>query len=162
MAAQITLRDNATAGSIVSGNISNGVAFTSAEKSNTVQAFLYKAAVVTINYSNLVATGGVSFTGVVQGKTLAGTWFDVAYQFNSFQSTEFGRTDTVILDPNIFWSDAGVSNVIYYGGRTQGLVHPQQVALPDTWRFLLTVEQPSGSTFTSLDCSVFAELVSPQ
>lgn len=166
MAELITLRENSVDGSLVQADIgAGGTIWVSNEQSNIYQQDLYKAAEITVNYDNLshTGTGGIpEFTAVIEGKTSSGQYFPVGYQFNPFRlEDDFSQFHTVVIDPTVFWADAGVANIIFTD-RTIGMVHPQQVALPTTWRICVHAFVPDGSTLTNVDIDVHAELVNKE
>lgn len=162
MAEKITIRDNSVAGSLGPSDIVDDHIFTSQEYSNTFNANLYKSATFTFKYDNLTATGGVQFQAVLEAKTDHGTWHPRAYQFNPYFSTELSSEMIIEISPTLFWPDAGVANGLWIGNRIIGEISPQPVSLPDTWRLCVSVFQPSGSTFTSLDLDIDAELTTPE
>ena len=164
MAQKITIRDNSTEGSLSSTDINaDDYIYISSDQSNVgASNILYKAAEITVKYDNLQwsGSGGVpELQAVIEAKADNGQYFPIGYQFNPFRIDYDGQFHTIVVDPNVFWSDAGVSNIVYVGGRTIGEVSPQQVALPTDWRICVHVKTPTGSTLDNIDIDIAAELV---
>lgn len=165
MAQTLTLRDNATAGSLTSADISGDHIFVGADQTNLFQQDLYLAANIIIEYANMdfTGTGGPpQLQAVVEGKADNGTYYPVAYQFNFFQTGEFDVTHEVTLDPDVLWTDAGVANGFFttgaIGPRISAEVSYNPIALPQTWRVCIRAFEPSGSTLTTVDVDMKAEL----
>mgnify|MGYP007059484981 CR=1 FL=1 len=162
MAEKITLRDTAVDGDLKAADINGERLWSSADQVNTYSSNLYKAGEVTFKYNNFVGDSNVELVGVIEGKSpITGDWYTAGYQFDSFRDGS-ATERTVIVDPNVFWPDAGISNIVYMLGSTRAEISPQQVTLPEDWRACVLIRVPAGSTFTSVDLDVHAELVNKE
>lgn len=167
MAEKITIRNNSSDGSLTSSDIgADGTIFQSPDQTNLFQQDLYLGVELVIDYRNMsyTGTGGPpEFNAIIEGKDNEGNYFPIAYQFNAFRFDDRDRFYTIALDPNINWFDAGVSNIVFIAGKgTIGEINPQQVTLPTDWRVCVHANEPTGTTLTSVEIDIAAELVSKE
>lgn len=164
MPEHIVIRDNAVDGSLTDTDIVNDYIFESTSYGNTYQANLYKSARIAFKYrsGSKSGTGNISINGVLEAEETSGVWSPVAYTFNEWQVGQHDRDDVIVMDPNMFWIDAGVPNGMFIGGVTVAQVSPQQIVLPETWRIRVVAKKAGTVTLTSLDLSIYGELYNPQ
>lgn len=162
MAVALSLRDNSTAGNLTSADVSNGILYSSADQSNSPGgSLIYKGADIIVRYNDFQASGGVTLSAVIEGKDNAGKYYPVGYQFNELWQTGKELFHTLDVNPDSNWADAGSPNAIF-PGELIGYVHHQQITLPETWRVCIRINEPSGSTFTSVELDISAELMNKE
>ena len=130
----------------VSADQSNG---TGSDKSSSIRAV--------VDYHDLQSTDGtVELQALVEGKSVDGTYYPIAYQFEPFQLTGFEQSRSIVMQPDMFWFDAGIDNIVFIGNTTVQQVSNQTGILTDTWRFCVRITDPNN-TFTSVRMSIFGE-----
>lgn len=164
MAELITIRSNSIEGSLTNSNLQGDTIFTSSDYQSQYNSTEYTCVRVTLSWNSLVSTPslGIGFSGILESREADNSYTPVAYTFSSYNSTEFGRKDSIVCDRSIVWTDAGVPNGIFVAGRTIALVSYNPVTLPDTWRVRIVALKQSNTTFTSLDVDITAELYNPR
>jgi len=166
MSELIVLRENSVDGDLVDADIVGDTIWTSEEYSNDegVSSNIWQDIRIAFQWKSLISTpaNGIEFNGVLEGKDKAGVFSPVGYTFNSFLSTENDREDTIVCDQQLNWSDGGVPNGFFIGGKTIAQVSYNPITLPETWRVRIAVLKQSGTTFTSICADVYAELYNPR
>lgn len=162
MAKLLTIRDNSVTGNLTGTDITGDVILKSDEQSNSHSSNLYRGVRVDIKFNELNADSGVEVQAMIEGKDLMGNWSVVAYQFDPYRSGQSSTQRIIVVDPTVFWPDAGVSNIVYVGGKTIAEISPQQIILPDTWRVCVKILVPEQSNFNYLNMDINAEMINPE
>jgi len=163
MAHMITIRDNALEGSLTDSDLVGDTIFTSSDYIRQYDSTEYSCLRATVSWNSLSYTPefGMEFSAIVESKESNDSYTPIAYTFNSYNSTELSRKDSIVCDRTILWPNAGVPNIIFAGGQTLGQVSYNPVGMPDTWRVRLIALKQSNTIFTSLDVDITAELYNP-
>lgn len=133
----------------------DGNIFVSADKPNSPFAPNLR---VVIRYTGAdPADGSVRLQGVVEGKSSAGLYYPVAYQFDPFYGW-FDQTREIVIDQGSNWPDAGIDNIVYVGGKTIAQISNTQATLPDDWRLCIHASKNPGTVLNSVTISAFAEV----
>jgi len=134
------------------------IIFISADQDNSTGT-TYPSLKLIMDYIDLDSTDATpSITAVVEGKaSISADYYPIAYQFCPFASKNLRQRREIIMQPTMFWPDAGVDNIIFVAGKgTVAQVSNTPALLSPTWRVVLHINDPNSS-FTSLDLSVYGE-----
>lgn len=149
------LVDNQT---FLPADISNGKIFTSADQTNGVGDDLSTGIRVTIDYHDLQSVpAGATLQAIIEGKSNAGQYSVLAYQFEELSIVGFQQKIQIIMAPDLNWPDAGIENIIFIGGQTVEKVSNQAGILPGTWRVSVNLKDPAPPRFVSVRMSIYGE-----
>lgn len=149
------LLDNVTK---LPADIVNGSIYTSPDQDNATGT-TYPSVRLIADYIDLQSTDGTAIiTTVLEGKSFGGTdYFPLAYQFCGFGTVGFQQRRELVIQPDLFWPDAGVDNIIFLSGvGTIAQVSNTPAVLSPTWRIQIHINDPN-STFVSLKLSLYGE-----
>lgn len=152
MAASFQIEDNVTK---TSADVTGNHIYISPEQNNSQD---FDSIKLVVDYHDLQSTdGSTKIQAVIENKSAEGTWYPVAYQFDEFNSVGEEFKQLIIMEPNMFWADAGIPDVMFVGGKTIAHRNPQTGKMTDKYRLCITLRDPN-SAFTSLRFSAYGDL----
>ena len=129
MADQFQLEDSRV---LVANEIqADGSIYTSPEQNNN-SGTTFNSLKCVIDYEAFNAgDNSPMLTAVVEGRSDGGShWFPTGYQFNPLRTHMDGPIRQIILQPSLFWPDAGVDNHVWIAGKgTIAQISNTQIAL---------------------------------
>lgn len=138
-------------------DIVDGRIYTSPTQNN-LTGTTYPALKLIADYQDLQGTfGQVGVTAFVEAESEQGHWYPIAYQFNQFGAIGVQHFREIVLQPDLFWFDVGIDNIIWVEGKGAiAQASNQQGFLFSKWRAAIGINDPNN-TFQSLQMSLYGE-----
>lgn len=130
--------------------------YTSADQANGTGQDLSTGLRVIVDYTAMAGDNATHLQAIVEAKSLQGTYYPLAYQFEIMKPVLAPQVHQIVLQPDMFWLDAGIGNLMFVGNKSIAVVSNQQGIMPQIWRVRVQLTD-LNLAFASVTMNIYGE-----